>query len=120
MLYAFALILFLLWSLALATSFMLGGFVHLLFVLAVVLTFIKLIRSPGKDDLLGYKRKHPAHRRRSSILPRPEIIDSTNNSPFWLGSEPNKIHFMQGYQENRIRYSKATKKPDKTAPLGRG
>ena len=44
MLWTIAVILFVLWALGLATSYTMGGFVHILLVLAVVVVVIRLIQ----------------------------------------------------------------------------
>ena len=48
MLFTIAVILFVLWALGLATAYTLGGFVHILLVLAIVMVLIRVIqgRSP--------------------------------------------------------------------------
>ncbi len=49
MLYTIAAILVILWLLGLVTSYTLGGFIHLLLVLAIVVVLIRLIR--GENPL---------------------------------------------------------------------
>ncbi|MBV9159359.1 MAG: lmo0937 family membrane protein [Candidatus Kaiserbacteria bacterium] len=49
MLYTIAAILLVLWLLGLVTSYTLGGFIHLLLVLAVIIVLIRLIR--GQNPL---------------------------------------------------------------------
>jgi len=44
MLYTIAIILVILWLLGLVTSYTLGGFVHILLVIAIIVVLIKLIR----------------------------------------------------------------------------
>ncbi len=44
MLYTIALILLVLWILGLVTSYTLGGFIHVLLVLAVIMVLVRLIR----------------------------------------------------------------------------
>lgn len=44
MLFTIAIILFVLWALGLLTSFTLGGFIHVLLVLALVVVVIRLIQ----------------------------------------------------------------------------
>jgi hypothetical protein len=44
MLYTIAVILFLLWLVGLVTSYTLGGFIHVLLVIAVVVVIIRLVR----------------------------------------------------------------------------
>ena len=44
MLWTFAVILFVLWGLGLVTSYTLGGFIHILLLLAVVTVAIRLIQ----------------------------------------------------------------------------
>lgn len=44
MLYTIAVILVILWLLGLVTSYTLGGFVHVLLVIAIVVVLLKLIR----------------------------------------------------------------------------
>lgn len=48
MLWTIAVILFVLWALGLATAYTLGGFIHILLVLAIVIVLIRVIqgRSP--------------------------------------------------------------------------
>jgi hypothetical protein len=48
MLWTIAVILFVLWALGLATAYTLGGFIHILLVLAIVVVLIRVIqgRSP--------------------------------------------------------------------------
>ena len=47
MLYTIAVILLILWLLGLVTSFTLGGFIHLLLVIAIVMVLVRIIR--GED-----------------------------------------------------------------------
>ncbi len=49
MLWTIAIILFILWLLGLVTSFTLGGFIHVLLVIAVILIVVRLIQ--GKKVL---------------------------------------------------------------------
>ncbi len=44
MLYTIAAILLILWLLGLITSFTLGGFIHILLVIAIILVLIRIIR----------------------------------------------------------------------------
>jgi hypothetical protein len=44
MLYTIAIILVVLWLLGLVTSYTLGGFIHVLLILAIILVLIRLIR----------------------------------------------------------------------------
>jgi hypothetical protein len=44
MLYTIAVILLVLWLLGLVTSYTLGGFIHLLLVVAIIMVLIRLIR----------------------------------------------------------------------------
>jgi hypothetical protein len=44
MLYTIAIILIILWLLGVVTSFTLGGFIHILLVIAVIVILIRLIR----------------------------------------------------------------------------
>jgi len=44
MLYTIAIILLILWLLGLVTSYTLGGFIHILLVIAIIVVIIKLIR----------------------------------------------------------------------------
>lgn len=44
MLYTIALILFILWILGLVTAFTLGGFIHILIVLAIIIVIVRLIQ----------------------------------------------------------------------------
>jgi hypothetical protein len=48
MLWTIAVILFILWALGLATAYTLGGFIHILLVLAIIVIIIRVIqgRSP--------------------------------------------------------------------------
>lgn len=50
MLWTIAVILFVLWALGLATAYTLGGFIHLLLVLAVVVVLIRIIQ--GRTPVL--------------------------------------------------------------------
>lgn len=43
MIYTLAVVLFVLWALGLATSYTLGGFIHILLVIAVVMVVLNLI-----------------------------------------------------------------------------
>ena len=47
MLYTIAVILIILWLLGFVTSFMLGGFIHILLVIAVVMILLRLIQGRG-------------------------------------------------------------------------
>lgn len=49
MLYTIAVILLVLWLLGLVTSYTLGGFVHLLLVVAVIMVLVRLIQ--GKNPI---------------------------------------------------------------------
>jgi hypothetical protein len=49
MLYTIAAILVILWLLGLVTSYTLGGFIHLLLVLAIIMVLVRLIR--GENPL---------------------------------------------------------------------
>jgi hypothetical protein len=44
MLYTIAVILLVLWLLGLVTSYTLGGFIHVLLILAIILVLVRLIR----------------------------------------------------------------------------
>jgi hypothetical protein len=44
MLYTIAVVLLILWLLGLVTSYTLGGFIHILLVIAVIMVLIRLIR----------------------------------------------------------------------------
>lgn len=44
MLYTIAIILLILWLLGLVTSYTLGGFIHILLVIAIIVVIVKLIR----------------------------------------------------------------------------
>lgn len=44
MLWTIAVILFILWALGLATSYTLGGFIHVLLVLAIIVVLIRVIQ----------------------------------------------------------------------------
>lgn len=47
MLYTIAVVLIILWLLGLVTSYTLGGFVHILLVIAVVMILLRLIQGRG-------------------------------------------------------------------------
>jgi hypothetical protein len=49
MLYTIAVVLLLLWLLGLVTSYTIGGFIHVLLVIAIILVLIRLIR--GENPL---------------------------------------------------------------------
>lgn len=49
MLYTIAVILLILWLLGLVTSYTLGGFIHILLVVAIIMVLIRLIR--GENPL---------------------------------------------------------------------
>jgi len=49
MLYTIAVVLLILWVLGLATSYTLGGFIHLLIVIAVIMVLVRLIQ--GKNPI---------------------------------------------------------------------
>lgn len=49
MLYTIAVVLLILWLLGLVTSYTLGGFVHLLLVVAIIMVLIRLIQ--GKNPI---------------------------------------------------------------------
>ena len=51
MLYTIAAILIILWLLGLVTSFTLGGFIHILLVLAIIVILVRLIR--GENPIKG-------------------------------------------------------------------
>lgn len=53
MLWTIAIILVLLWALGLVTSHALGGFIHMLLVVAVVLLLVRIIKGPGRASGLG-------------------------------------------------------------------
>lgn len=44
MLWTIAIILFILWLLGLVTSYTLGGFIHILLVLAIIIVLVRIIR----------------------------------------------------------------------------
>jgi hypothetical protein len=44
MLYTIAVVLLILWLLGLVTSYMLGGFIHILLVIAIVVVLLRIIR----------------------------------------------------------------------------
>ena len=44
MLYTIAIILLVLWALGLVSAYTLGGFIHVLFIIAVIVVLIRLIR----------------------------------------------------------------------------
>lgn len=48
MLWTIAIIFVLLWVLGLVTSFTLGGFIHVLVVVAVVMLLVRIIKGPGR------------------------------------------------------------------------
>jgi len=52
MLWTLAVILVILWALGLVSSYTMGGFIHILLVLAVVAVVISLIRGRTSDPLL--------------------------------------------------------------------
>ena len=47
MLYTIAVVLVLLWLLGLVTSYTLGGFIHLLLVIALISVLVRVIQGPG-------------------------------------------------------------------------
>ena len=47
MLYTIAVVLIILWLLGFVTSYMLGGFIHILLVIAVVMILLRLIQGRG-------------------------------------------------------------------------
>lgn len=49
MLYTIAVVLLILWVLGLVTSYTLGGFIHLLIVIAVIMVLVRLIQ--GKNPI---------------------------------------------------------------------
>lgn len=49
MLYTIAIILILLWLVGLVTSYTIGGFIHILFVVAIIMVLLRLIR--GENPL---------------------------------------------------------------------
>jgi len=50
MLWTIAVILFILWALGLATAYTMSGFIHILFVLTIVVVFIRVIQ--GRRQVL--------------------------------------------------------------------
>lgn len=50
MLWTIAIIFFLLWAIGLITSYTLGGFIHILVVVAVVMLLIQIIKRPGHKN----------------------------------------------------------------------
>ncbi len=48
MLYTIAIILIVLWLIGLLTSYTVGGFIHILLVVAVIIILVRLISSRGK------------------------------------------------------------------------
>lgn len=52
MLYTIAVILLVLWLLGLVTSFTMGGFIHILLVIAIVVVLLRVIRG---ENVLGKK-----------------------------------------------------------------
>ena len=50
MLWTIAVILFILWALGLATAYTMSGFIHILFVLAIVVVFVRVIQ--GRRQVL--------------------------------------------------------------------
>jgi hypothetical protein len=51
MLWTIAVILFILWALGLATAYTMSGFIHILFVLAIVVVFIRVIQGRRQSSL---------------------------------------------------------------------
>lgn len=51
MLFTIAIVLLVLWALGFVTSYTLGGFIHLLLLLAIILVLIRIIR--GKKPIAG-------------------------------------------------------------------
>lgn len=49
MLWTVAIVLLLLWGIGLVSSYTLGGFIHLLFILALVAVAIRLIQGPPRS-----------------------------------------------------------------------
>ena len=49
MLYTIALILIILWLLGLVSSYTMGGFIHILIVIAIVVVLLRVIQGPGKS-----------------------------------------------------------------------
>ncbi|APR75415.1 Hypothetical protein A7982_00761 [Minicystis rosea] len=49
MLWTFAILLVVLWALGLVSSYTLGGFIHLLVVLAIIMVAIRLIQGPPRE-----------------------------------------------------------------------
>lgn len=47
MLYEIAVILLILWVLGLVSSYMIGGFIHLLLIAAIIMVLIRIIEGPG-------------------------------------------------------------------------
>ena len=47
MLYTIAVILLILWALGLVTSYTIGGFIHILLVIAIVMVLVKVISGRG-------------------------------------------------------------------------
>jgi hypothetical protein len=47
MLYTIAVVLLILWVLGLVTSYTIGGFIHILLVVAIVMVLVKVIRGRG-------------------------------------------------------------------------
>lgn len=47
MLYTIAVVLFILWLLGLVTSYTIGGFIHILLVIAIVMVLLRLISGRG-------------------------------------------------------------------------
>ena len=48
MLWTIALILIILWLLGLVSSYTMGGFIHILIVIAIVVVLIRVIQGPGR------------------------------------------------------------------------
>ena len=71
MLWTIALVLIILWFLGLVTSYTLGGFIHILLVIAVIVILVRLIRgqkvlkfNSTYSNYYVYHCKYPHHRRR--------------------------------------------------------
>jgi hypothetical protein len=53
MLWTIALILWVLWGLGVVTSYTLGGYIHVLLVLAMIVAAVRIARGPGGRHLTG-------------------------------------------------------------------
>jgi hypothetical protein len=49
MLWTIAVVLLILWALGLVSSYTMGGFIHILLVIAIVVVLIRVIQGPGSE-----------------------------------------------------------------------